>query len=126
MVNEAALEQALRRRGFRILRPETLSVGEQVAAIRDAEVVVGASGAQLANALFLPAGGRLIDIQPENFTSAWAPMMAWVTEREWAGYFAPSPLPASRAPVLARLKRGFKFAWELPLDDFLAFLDAQL
>lgn len=126
MVNEARLERALQARGFRILRPETLSAAEQIAAVRNAEVVVGASGAQMANALFLPPGGRLIEIQPENFTSAWAPMMSWVTERDWAGYFAPSPLPNWRAPPLARLKRGFKFAWELPLRDFLSFLDARL
>ncbi len=126
LLNERALERALERRGFRIIRPETLSVAEQIAAVRGAEVVVGASGAQLANALFLPEGGRLIEIQPANFTSVWAPMMAWVTDRDWAGYFAPSPVARSRAPLLARMKRGFKFAWELPLDDFLAFLDARL
>ena len=126
MVNEARLEQALRARGFRILNSETLSAAEQVAAVRGARVVVGASGAQLANALFMPTGACLIEIQPENFTSAWAPMMAWVTERDWAGYFTPSPLPPRRAPLLARMRRGFKFAWELPLDDFLPFLDARL
>ena len=126
MVNERALEKALAARGFRIVRPETLSVADQIAAVRGAEVVVGASGAQLANALFLPPGGRVIEIQPQNFTSVWTPMMAWVTERDWAGYFAPSPLPPSRAPITARLKRGFKFAWAVPLDDFLPFLDARL
>lgn len=126
MVNEAALERALRDRGFRILNPETMTAADQVAAVRGAQVVVGASGAQLANALFLPPGAGLIEIQPQNFTSAWAPMMAWVTQRDWAGYFTPSPLPARRAPLLARMRRGFKFAWELPLDDFLPFLDARL
>ena len=126
MVNEAALERALAARGFRTVRPETMSASDQIAAVRGAKVVVGATGAQLSNALFLPPGGTLIEIQPENFTSVWAPMMAWVTERDWAGYFAPSPLPAWRAPPLARLKRGFKFAWKLDLEDFLSFLDARL
>lgn len=126
MVNEAALERALVRRGFRIVRPETLSVADQIAAVRGAKVLVGASGAQLANALFLPPGGRLIEIQPENFTSVWAPMMAWVTDRDWAGYFAPSPTNRWRVSPFALMRRGFKFAWKLPLDDFLAFLDARL
>ena len=126
MVNEAALERALKARGFRIVRPETMSASEQVAAVRGAEVVVGATGAQMANALFLPPGGKVIEIQPENFTGVWLPMLAWVTERDWAAYFSPSPISPWRAPALARLKRGFKFAWELPLDDFLGFLDARL
>jgi capsular polysaccharide biosynthesis protein len=126
LLNERALERALLARGFRILHPETMTVDAQIAALRGAQVVVGASGAQLANAMFLPPGAAMIEIQPETFTSVWAPMLAWVTERDWAGYFAPAPEPAWRAPTLARLRRGFKFAWRLDLDDFLRFLDARL
>lgn len=126
MTNEAALERALEARGFRIVAPETLSTAEQVAAVRGAEVVVGATGAQMANALFLPPGARAIEIQPENFTSVWLPMLALATDRDWAGYFAPSPTSRWKVAPLGLLKRGFKFAWELPLEDFLRFLDARL
>ena len=62
MVNEAELEAALRRRGFLIARPERMDALAQVALMRDADVVVGASGAALANAMFLKPGARVVDL----------------------------------------------------------------
>lgn len=125
MVNERALERALERRGFTIVRPEGLSPRAQIQLMRDAEVVVAATGAALANALFMPAGARVIEIQPENFTSRWV----WAACRQvgvsWRGYVCRSPASAWRAPV-ARLRRGFKFAYRPPLDDLLAFIDVAL
>jgi capsular polysaccharide biosynthesis protein len=125
MTSERALEAALERRGFAIVRPETLSPREQIDLMRNAEIVVAPTGAALANALFLPPGARVIEIQPENFTSRWV----WAASRQvgvdWRGYVCRSPLGAWRAPV-ARLRRGFKFAYRPPLDDLLAFIDSAL
>jgi capsular polysaccharide biosynthesis protein len=126
MVGEAAFERALAARGFTIVRPETLSAGEQVALVRDAQVLVGASGAALANALFLPRGARVVEIQPLNFTSQWVRAACRQVGVDWRGYVCASPCPARMAPLLARLRRGFKFAFRPPLDDLLAFVDAAL
>ena len=126
MVGEAAFEKALAARGFTIVRPETLSAGEQVALMREAEVVVGASGAALANAVFLPRGARVVEIQPLNFTSQWVRAACRQVGVDWRGYVCASPCPAREAPVLARFRRGFKFAFRPPLDDLLAFVDQAL
>lgn len=126
MVGEAAFERALRARGFTIVRPEALSARQQVALMRDAQVVVGASGAALANAVFLPRGARVIEIQPANFTSQWVRAACRQVGVEWRGYVCASPCPASAAPLLARLRRGFKFAFKPDLRDLLAFVDAAL
>jgi capsular polysaccharide biosynthesis protein len=126
MVGEAAFETALAARGFTIVRPETLSAGEQIALMREAEVVVGASGAALANAVFLPRGARVVEIQPLNFTSQWVRAACRQVGVDWRGYVCASPCPAREAPVLARFRRGFKFAFKPPLDDLLAFVDAAL
>lgn len=126
MVGEAAFEKALAARGFTIVRPETLSAGEQVALMRDAQVLVGASGAALANAIFLPKGARVVEIQPLNFTSQWVRAACRQVGVGWRGYVCASPCPARAAPLLARLRRGFKFAFRPPLDDLLAFVDAAL
>jgi len=126
MVGEAAFEKALAARGFRIVRPERLSAAGQVALVRDAEVLVGASGAALANAVFLPKGARVVEIQPLNFTSQWVRAACRQVGVEWRGYVCASPCPARAAPLLARLRRGFKFAFSPPLDDLLAFVDAAL
>lgn len=126
MVGEAAFERALATRGFAIVRPETLSAAEQVALVRDAEVLVGASGAALANAVFLPRGARVVEIQPLNFTSQWVRAACRQVGVDWRGYVCASPCPARQAPVLARLRRGFRFAFKPPLDDLLRFVDAAL
>ena len=126
MVGEAAFEKALAARGFTIVRPETMGAAEQVALMRDAEVVVGASGAALANAVFLPRGARVVEIQPLNFTSQWVWAACRQVGVDWRGYVCASPCPARAAPLLSRFRRGFKFAFRPPLNDLLAFVDAAL
>jgi len=126
MVGEAAFEKALAARDFVIVRPETMSATEQVALMRDAEVVVGASGAALANGVFLPRGARVVEIQPLNFTSQWVRAACRQVGVDWRGYVCASPCPTREASLLARLRRGFKFAFRPPLDDLLAFVDAAL
>ena len=126
MTNEATLEAALRARGFEIVRPERLSAAAQVQMTREAEVVVGPTGAAMANALFAPAGARIVEIQPQNFTSQWV----WATSRcagaEWRGYVCASPIAPGRVAWRHRIRRGFRFGYEVPLDDFLSFVDAAL
>jgi capsular polysaccharide biosynthesis protein len=126
MVGEAAFEKALAARGFTIVRPETMGAAEQVALMRRAEVVVGASGAALANAVFLSKGARVVEIQPLNFTSQWVRAACRQVGVDWRGYVSASPCPAREAPVLARFRRGFRFAFRPPLDDLLAFVDAAM
>ena len=126
MVGEAKLEKALAARGFTIVRPETLDAAQQVALMRDAEVVVGASGAALANAVFLSRGARVVEIQPLNFTSQWVRAACRQVGVDWRGYVCASPCSTREAPLIARLRRGFKFAFKPPLDDLLRFVDAAL
>jgi capsular polysaccharide biosynthesis protein len=125
MTNERALEAALEKRGFVIVQPETLSPPAQIELMRNAEVVVAPTGAALANALFMPAGARVVEIQPENFTSRWVWAACRQVGVDWRGYVCRSPTKAWRAPW-ARLRRGFKFAYRPPLGDLLAFIDAAL
>lgn len=126
MVGEAAFERALTARGFIIVRPETLSAGEQIALMRDAKIVVGASGAALANAVFLPRGARVVEIQPSNFTSQWVRAACRQVGVDWRGYVCASPSPRWQAPLLAQMRRGFKFAYRPPLGELIPFVDAAL
>jgi capsular polysaccharide biosynthesis protein len=126
MVNEVALEAALTRRGFQIVRPEGKSVVDQIKLFAGADVIVGPTGAGMTNAVFAPPGSTLVEIQPENFASFWVPAFSRLIGLDWAGYIAPSPCQPKAAPWLARMRRGFHFAYRLDLQDFLAFLDARL
>jgi capsular polysaccharide biosynthesis protein len=126
MINEVALEAALVRRGFHIVRPDRMGVADQIRLFADAEAIVGPTGAGLTNAVFAAPGCKVVEIQPENFTSFWVPAFSRLLDLDWGGYIAPSPCDPKSAPWLARLRRGFHFAYQLDLADFLAFLDARL
>lgn len=126
MVNEPALETALRARGFEIVRPERLSAADQVRMAREAEVIVAPTGAAMTNALFAPAGARIVEIQPQNFTSQWVWALSRRAGAEWRGYVCASPIDPRAVGWRHRIRRGFRFGYEVPLDDFLAFVDAAL
>jgi len=126
MVNEVALEAALIRRGFQIVRPERMTVADQIRLFAEAEAIVGPTGAGLTNAVFAAPGCKVVEIQPENFASFWVPAFSRLLGLDWGGYIAPSPCDPKAAPWFARLRRGFHFAYRLDLADFLAFLDARL
>jgi len=60
LVNHDEVEAALAADGFEAVEPEALSFLEQVRLFRGAAVVVGQTGAGLANLLFAPAGCRAV------------------------------------------------------------------
>ncbi len=126
LLNELELERALEARGFAIVRAERLRPAEQVALARQAAVVVGATGAGMANALFAEPGALVVDIQPQVFPGAWVGAFGELIGHDWRVYYAPAPAPADEAPWLRRVRRGFRFAYRLPLAHFLAFLDERL
>ncbi len=126
MVNEVALEAALIRRGFQIVRPERMGVADQIRLFSEAEAIVGPTGAGLTNAVFAAPGCKVIEIQPENFASFWVPAFSRLLDLDWSGYIAPSPCDPKLAPWLTRVRRGFHFAYRLDLPEFLAFLDPRL
>ena len=126
MVDEPALEAALAARGFIIARTEKLSVAEQIALVRDAQVVVGPTGAGLANALFAPEGARIVEIQPEIFTSWWLRDLVHLAGGDWHGYFCPAPTDPSAVAWRYRIRRGFRWGYRLGVEGFVRFLDERL
>jgi capsular polysaccharide biosynthesis protein len=131
LLNEVELERALAARGFAVVRPERFTPAEQIALARQAKVVVGPTGAGMANALFAEPGALVVDIQPQTVAGAWTPA-AWVQAfgevvgHDWWAYYAPAPAPMQDTPWIRRVRRGFRFGYRVPLDDFLPFLDARL
>jgi capsular polysaccharide biosynthesis protein len=126
MVNEPALEAALAARGFTIVRAEELTPSQQVALVRDAEVVVGATGAGLANALFAPPGAKVFEILPQTFANWWLRNLCHLAEVDWHGYFCPAPVDPAEVSWRYRIRRGFRWGYRLPLEDFLRFLDERI
>jgi capsular polysaccharide biosynthesis protein len=70
--NEPAVEGALVARGFRLIEPERLTFDEQVAAFSQARMVVGATGAAMANLIFCRPDCPTIVIMPRfRHTAYW-------------------------------------------------------
>jgi hypothetical protein len=65
IANAEELEKLLTRNGFTPVTMADFTAAEQIDMFRQAEMVVGAHGAALANLLFCPAGAQVLELSPE-------------------------------------------------------------
>ncbi|MGE0785408.1 MAG: glycosyltransferase 61 family protein [Sandaracinaceae bacterium] len=65
-VNESIVMEALERRGFAIIDPESMTLAEQIEAFADASVVVMTCGAAQTNAVWMSPGARLVVLWGES------------------------------------------------------------
>ncbi len=65
-INQDALIEVLRDRGFEVLEPSTLTLHQQYGIFRSARVIVGGSGAALTNLIFAQPGTKVISWLPER------------------------------------------------------------
>lgn len=129
LVGESALEAALQAHGVRVLRPEAMPVADQIAAMRGARVVVGASGAALANVIFAPRGAAVLEIRPEPVREPWVDLSCDLMGLRHL--VLPVPVvPPSEVPFWARLRRAprqmlrrYNYATRVDPDAVLAALD---
>jgi capsular polysaccharide biosynthesis protein len=70
--NRDALEAALRKIGFDIIRPELLSFERQAILFAKADTIVSEFGASMANVVFCKLGTKIIEIIPENQNDPWS------------------------------------------------------
>ncbi len=90
MRNEAALIEAMRQRGFEIVTPGTLSLGEQIRLFRNAGIVVGPHGAGMTNIVFCEPGTIIYELVPAQYTNSWFCNLAHICRlRYWADMFDP-------------------------------------
>lgn len=60
---EEKVQKIFERNGFKIIYPETMSLKEQIAAIKDCKFLAGCAGTALHMALFMKSGGTVIQIK---------------------------------------------------------------
>ena len=70
LVNEAELESQLAKEGFMVIHTEHYSVAEQARLFSNTQCVVTPHGAGLANVIFVPRGGRVIELLPPACANA--------------------------------------------------------
>jgi tetratricopeptide (TPR) repeat protein len=98
LLNAAEVVECMRGLGFDAVQPEQLSFKEQVRLFAAASVVVGESGAAMANIGFCDPGTRILEIMPEVHLEGWTRATSLIFSHEWHIYFAsvvdPPPLHA--------------------------------
>lgn len=94
VVNEDAVLDLLRGRGFTVLDPGAMTVRDQITAFAGASVIVGPHGAGLTNLLFAPSGAAVVELFP---AAASLPDCYWRLSRGVPGldyrYLTTSPAP---------------------------------
>lgn len=63
LLNESELEHVLKAYGFETLRPESLSLREQIDMFAECETLIGIHGAGLTNCLFMSANGQVVELR---------------------------------------------------------------
>lgn len=76
VANMDAVEPVLRKHGVEVVATEGLSFDEQVRMFAGASLLVGAHGAGLTNAIFMPAGSALVEVVPSWYAVACYLVMA--------------------------------------------------
>lgn len=94
MINLAEIEQIAQEQGLKIIRPETLSVPEQIAHFANAQLIVGEFGSAMHNTLFSPSGARVFCLNWMNALQSYIGRL----KRQHVGYLLPSSgVPATYA-----------------------------
>jgi len=89
LVNESAVIDELRRRGFEILEPGSLSIRDQIRTFREASLVVGPHGAGMTNIVFCEPGTIVYELLPAYYTNAcFAALGLTCRLRYWTDGFA--------------------------------------
>ena len=87
LTNEDDFLQAIQRLGFEIVRPECLTLKEQICTFQNAKVILGAFGAGLTNMLFCPPSSMVLELQDPFFAPReWYWKLASTLGHEWRCY----------------------------------------
>jgi hypothetical protein len=99
VINEDALMRVLEREGFLIVEASRLSIAEKIELFGDAALIAGAHGAGLTNALFAPAGAKIIEVvDPFHLVGGLYYQMAAALGQEYWYLFGENHAWKSRAP----------------------------
>lgn len=84
LINETDLLRTIQGLGFQVVRPECLSLADQIRTFKDAKVVLGAFGAGLTNMLFSRPPSMILELQDPIFPPrSWYWKMASILGHEW-------------------------------------------
>ena len=86
--NRAEVEACFADEGFDVIRPEHLSVADQVRLMASAVFVAGETGSNLANAGFCDPGTTVFELMPDCYPDGWIRAMSRLLGHRWSVFFA--------------------------------------
>ncbi len=122
LLNQSEIVAALAQLGFQAVSPEQFSIEQQRELFSQAEIVVGVSGAGLANVIFCQPGARVVEIQPSLGRGIWVRNVCLHLDLGWAPFFVESRGP-DVVPIVggtARPEIGISF--RVPVMPFVAHI----
>lgn len=109
LLNDLEISDLLSAAGFTVISPEELPFSEQVNLFSQAEVVIGATGAALANLIFCPAGARVHVLMSQHEEM---PYWYWQRMADCVGV----NLSYGLGEICAASEKGFHADFKVDLD----------
>jgi capsular polysaccharide biosynthesis protein len=123
LVSEENLQARLAEDGFEILYPEELSIDQQITRFRSASIVIGCSGAGLANTIYCRPGTLVIEIAPALFAGIWVRNICALMGLRWRPYFCQAN--RTRPLLVGGIERTeFGIDFDLNISDFSDFISS--
>jgi capsular polysaccharide biosynthesis protein len=121
-LSEDEVQKRLAALGFAILTPETNTVDEQIDFFRAADLVVGCSGAALANTLYCPPGATVVEIMPivEGHEYVhWVRNICAINGHRWRPYFCQGQ---RWEPEMRHGQQHLGYSYAVDVDDLIEFI----
>ena len=115
LINDQEVSDVLSSAGFTIVSPETLSFSEQVRLFSQADIVMGATGAAMANLIFCPPGTRVHVLMAQHEEM---PYWYWQRLADCVGV----ELSYGLGEICAAPEKGFHADFKVDLDSILEAL----
>jgi capsular polysaccharide biosynthesis protein len=122
-VSQKLFQKRLAAAGFGSIFPEDHSIDQQIAAFHAADIIVGCSGAAMANTIYCRPGTLVVEIQPSLARGIWVRNICALMGLRWRPYFC-AAIPAPVPFVVEGLERAdIGISFDVDGDDFLSFLE---
>ncbi|TPI44870.1 DUF563 domain-containing protein [Mesorhizobium sp. B2-9-1] len=118
-VNQSEILERLSELDFEPVAPERLSVEEQRELFSQAEIVIGVSGAGLANVIFCRPGTSVVEIQPSLGQGIWVRNVCIHLDLGWAPFFVESAPPDVVQIVGGSARPEIGISFHVPEEQFL-------
>jgi capsular polysaccharide biosynthesis protein len=129
-LSEERLEERLRGLGFAIFDPAQHTIDEQIDTFRHADVIVGCSGAALANVIYCHEAATVVEITPMRMTAKvlarnlWVCNICAVVGCKWRPYYCADNPPEKPVLYQGVEQPELGFSFDVDVEDLLRYIDA--